>query len=244
MMDTECAVPLYVQVKEDLQRRIQNGELPPGSRIPSEKELTGQYGVSTITVRRAITELVEGRALERKQGKGTFVLRRSFKRSFKPLAVSFTEVCRNNNMRASARLIQGEINGDPAQEILSKLELPAGSSVVCIKRLRFADEQPIVIETCWFPMRYAYLLDINLEHESMYRTLQDREKDLRLIVKTGERLIRLVSANKEEAQLLNISPGSVVLSMESVCYDEGTGKAGHVSSHIGYAQKYNFAVIV
>lgn len=244
MVDVDSSVPLYSQVKEDLLRRIQGGELPPGSRIPSEKELTKAYGVSTITIRRAVAELVEESTLERKQGKGTFVLRRSFKRSFKPLAVSFSEVCRNNNMRASARLIQGEIIHEAAADIFRQLELPVGSPLVCVKRLRYVDDQPIVIETCWFPLRYAYLLELDLDHESMYRTLQAREKDLRIIVKTGERIIRLVTADKEEAKLLNVRPGSALLSMESVCYDEASGRPIHASLHIGYAQKYNFAVLV
>ena len=65
MVKTESIVPYYAQVKEDLLDRIHRGELPAGSRIPSEKELTQYYGVSTITVRRATLELVEEKVLER-----------------------------------------------------------------------------------------------------------------------------------------------------------------------------------
>lgn len=244
MIDAGCATPLYEQVKEDLTSKIWSGELQPGTRIPSEKELTEQYGVSTITIRRAVSELVESCLLERKQGKGTFVLRKAFNRSFKPQALSFTEVCHSNNMTASARLICGEIVWNADESILRKLELDNGSPVVHIERLRFADGQPIVIETCWFPIHYSYLLDIDLENESMYKAIREREKEIRIIVRSGERVIRLINSDKRAAQLLNIRTGSAILSLESVTYDEVSGKPIHVSSHIGYAQKYNFAVVI
>lgn len=244
MIDVGCATPLYEQVKDDLSERIWIGELQPGTRIPSEKELAEHYGVSTITIRRAVSELVESNLLERKQGKGTFVLRKAFNRSFKQQAMSFTEICRSNNMKASARLLHGEIIYHADEALLRKLELPPDSPVVYIERLRFADDQPIVIEGCWFPPHYSYLLDINLEHESMYKAIQEREKDIRIIVRSGERIIRLVNADKRSAELLNIRTGSAVLSLESVTYDEISGSPIHASAHIGYAQKYNFAVVV
>lgn len=244
MVNAESAVPLYSQMKENILERIHSGELKSGSRIPSEKELAKHYSVSLITVRRAISELVDAKVLEKKQGKGTFVLQRDFKRSFQPRAISFTEVCRNNNMTASAKLICGEIVRNAPVSILKKLELPASSPVVYIKRLRFADNLPIVIETTWFSMHYAYLLDIDLDHESIYKVLQAHEKDLRIISKSGERIIRLVTADKDVARFLNIRTGSVVLSTESITYNETTGEPVHASEHIGYAEKYNFAIVI
>lgn len=133
MVNTESAIPFYSQVKEDILSKVQNGELQPGFRIPSEKKLTALYGVSTITIRRAISELVEEKVLERKQGKGTFVLRRSFRRTFKSGAVGFSEICRANGMQLTTRVLCAEIMKDPPQEVLDGLELAEGSAVVHIK---------------------------------------------------------------------------------------------------------------
>lgn len=241
MVNTESVIPFYAQVKDDLQLRIEKGELQAGSRIPSEKELTEYYGVSTITIRRATAELVDEGVLERKQGKGTFVTRRTFRRSFRETR-SFSEICEGNGMEVSTKLLKGEIVADPPAGILEKLDLRKGAHVVCITRLRYADGLPVVVETTYFPIHFAYLLETDLEHESMYATMRNREDDFALIVPPGQRLIRLESANKEIARLMNIKPGSALLRSDAVVYNEITGKPVHTSQNIGYAQKYNFTM--
>lgn len=243
MVNTESAIPFYSQVKEDILSKVQNGELQPGFRIPSEKKLTALYGVSTITIRRAISELVEEKVLERKQGKGTFVLRRSFRRTFKSGAVGFSEICRANGMQLTTRVLCAEIMKDPPQEVLDGLELAEGSAVVHIKRVRYADNQPVVIETTDFPLRFAYLLDADLNHASLYQMIRENERDVQLITPQGTREIRLVTAGKDTAELLNVKPSSVLLSSKAVVYDKTTGKPVHTSLHIGYAQKYNFIML-
>lgn len=67
-------LPLYAQLKDHLQQRVNKGEFFPGSRFPSEFEIKTQYGVSRITVVRAVKELVKERVLKRHQGQGTFVV--------------------------------------------------------------------------------------------------------------------------------------------------------------------------
>lgn len=242
MVKTESIVPYYAQVKEDLLDRIHRGELPAGSRIPSEKELTQYYGVSTITVRRATLELVEEKVLERKQGKGTFVIQRSFQRSFQTTSKGFSEICEANGMRASNKLLEGKIVSDVPENILDRLELEKGSQAVYIKRLRFADGLPVVIETTYFPIHYAYLLEIDLNTDFMYRTMRAREADFRPFCPPGQRQISLVSADRETAKLLNVKPGSTLLYSDANVWDESTGKPLHTSAHIGYAQKYNFTL--
>lgn len=87
-------VPLYSQVKDDILLRIREQEFGPSEKIPLEKEFAAMYKVSIITVRRAISELVEENILQRKQVKGTFVSQKPFQRSFLPEAKSFTENCK------------------------------------------------------------------------------------------------------------------------------------------------------
>ena len=72
-LDNNNAVPLYEQMMMMLRERLDNHVLDAGEKLPSEAELCKSYGVSRITVRRAIDELVEEGYLEKKQGKGTFV---------------------------------------------------------------------------------------------------------------------------------------------------------------------------
>lgn len=75
-LDRSSAVPFYVQLKQTLQREIQEGVYAPGELIPTEVELCRQYGISRHTVRQALSELVKEGVVYRVPGKGTFVARR------------------------------------------------------------------------------------------------------------------------------------------------------------------------
>ena len=73
MLNSSAAVPLYVQLKEKIEQKISDGEYKPGEKLQTEGEMAKSFGVSIITVRKAVSELVEKGLVEKKQGKGTFV---------------------------------------------------------------------------------------------------------------------------------------------------------------------------
>jgi GntR family transcriptional regulator len=75
MIDRTSVLPLYYQLKTAIDTRIHSGEWPAGTRTPSERELCAQFGVSRITVRRAVEQLVAVGRLRRVQGRGTYVTR-------------------------------------------------------------------------------------------------------------------------------------------------------------------------
>lgn len=68
-----AARPLWQQVSDDLREQITAGRFPAGTRLPSELELAGQYGVSRITIRHAIKALADEAVLQVVHGRGTFV---------------------------------------------------------------------------------------------------------------------------------------------------------------------------
>ena len=72
-LDAKTPVPLYEQLKNLLQSQISSGVYSIGERLPAEAELCAKYEVSRVTVRRALDDLVADGALERRQGKGTYV---------------------------------------------------------------------------------------------------------------------------------------------------------------------------
>ena len=90
---TQDAQPLYKQIVQAIQHSIQSGEYPEGSRLPSEQELSELFHVSRITVRTALKELADEELVIRRQGKGTYVGKKKFKRNLS-LVTSFSEACR------------------------------------------------------------------------------------------------------------------------------------------------------
>lgn len=83
MLDGKAATPLYVQLIQELEAKISEGILTPEARLPSESELSKQYGVSIITVRKAVGSLAEKGLVEKKQGKGTYVTKKKYTRDMK-----------------------------------------------------------------------------------------------------------------------------------------------------------------
>ena len=73
MIEHESAIPLYQQIENDIKDKIISGEYQAGQMLPSESKFCEMYQVSRVTVRNAISDLVEQGILIRKHGKGTFV---------------------------------------------------------------------------------------------------------------------------------------------------------------------------
>ena len=76
LINPNSIIPMYKQISNILTEKITNGELKAGDKLPAEAELMKQFGVSRITVRTALSEMVEDGILARSQGKGTFVATR------------------------------------------------------------------------------------------------------------------------------------------------------------------------
>ena len=81
-LNNTIATPLYKQLEEKLQKEIETGERPAGSRLPTENELSETYNVSRVTVRKALAGLSELGYLYRKSGKGTFVAEKKIQRGY------------------------------------------------------------------------------------------------------------------------------------------------------------------
>ena len=142
---------LYLRIKDWLRESIEKGDYRPGERIPSEYELTQRFGVSRSTVRQAISELVLEGWLYRIQGSGTFVARPKYRQTLSRLT-SFTEDMRLLGLRPRSRLLLFEIR-EADEKIAQTLRIPLGDEVVHIERLRFADDEPMALNTSILPLR-------------------------------------------------------------------------------------------
>ena len=157
LLNPDAVTPLYKQMEDLLMERIASGEFQPGDRLPSVEELANECGVSVVTVRRAIDNLSQKDVVTKKQGKGTYVNAWVFRRNFSQV-LSFTEACRLNNTKPGARVLALEIL-DSMEDVTEKLERIGENRVIHVQRLRLVDDKPISIETNYFPMSFAYLLE-------------------------------------------------------------------------------------
>ncbi len=209
-------VPRYYQLKEIMRERVRVGEWKPGDLIPSERELGETYGISRMTARQAITELVNEGLFYREQGKGTFVSRSKITQQLIHLT-GFTEDIRARGQRPSTKVISATMH--PADEaVAEKLRINPGTLIFRLQRLRLADGEPLAIELSQITFKDCEkLLGEDLEQNSLYRLLETKYG---ITLMEADQEIEAGLASNEDAQLLKIAPGSSVLYTRRVTYTE------------------------
>src|SRR5256884_1224826 len=194
-------LPRYFELKEIMRERIRSGEWKPGELIPSERELSEKYGISRMTARQAITELVNEGLFYREQGKGTFVSQRKITQQLIHLT-GFTEDIRARGQKPGTKVLSAEMF--PADETAAeKLSIDPGTLIFRLQRLRLADDEPLAIELSQISFKGCErLLEEDLEQHSLYRLLETKY-GISLIEADQE--LEAGLASNEEAQLLRIS---------------------------------------
>jgi len=239
MMDAgDIKIPLYVQVREDLKRRILKGEYLPGEQIPTENELCKRYNVSRITVEKALASLVHERLLERKQGKGSYVSSDKIRRRL-PRLYSFTEDMRELGLEPSS-VVLDLAAADADEEERDLLVLPeSDAKVIRIRRVRLANGKPILLEETLVP-RYLCpdLEKQNLEKGSLYEILRSQYG---LSMDHAEETYEVTIVDKETAKLLECGIGQPAFSIERIAYLKN-GSPFELTSSVGRGDRLRFTL--
>jgi GntR family transcriptional regulator len=232
-------VPLHHRIYVTLTASLDTGEWKQGDRMPTEAELSAQFGVSLITVRRALDELVRESRIERTRGKGTFVSKQPVERDLTELT-SFTDEMRNRGRDARTELLHASL-AEASPRVASKLAIPAGSAVYSIERLRFVDDEPLLIELVQLPAHLAPgLLDEDLAGQSLYDILSDRH-GIHLV--RGEESLQPALPSAREAKLLLKDRRHPVLALELVSYTAEGKPVEYCRSIVrGDRARYHFEV--
>ncbi|GCE26899.1 GntR family transcriptional regulator [Dictyobacter alpinus] len=209
-------LPRYYQLKEIMREKIRSGEWKPGDLIPSERELGEQYGISRMTARQAITELVNEGLFYREQGKGTFVSRHKITQQLIHLT-GFTEDIRARGQRPGTRVLNAHMM--PADETTAeRLRIKPGQPIFYLQRLRLADGVPLAVEISHLSfMGCEKLLEEDLENNSLYRLLETKYG---LPLMEAEQEIEAGLFDEEAAQLLKVPVNSAALFTRRITYTE------------------------
>ncbi len=213
----DAPVPLYYRIREDLRELIDSGQLRPGDRLGSERELSEHYGVSSITVKRAVLDLAGDGLLYRVPGKGTFVSQPKMERDLSRLT-SFTEEMLHHGLKPNSRVLDARIilaSGSVAKN----LDLSPGEKVIALERVRFANGEPLMLEKTFLPDRlFPDLLSEDLATQSLYHFIT--EKYGVTLVKARETIEPVIISDKE-AHNLAVEAGAPGLLLELIAYTEG-----------------------
>ncbi len=208
-------VPKYYRVKEALLERITEGVLPPGALVPSEPELCDEFGVSRITVRKAIGDLVHEGKLRTVQGKGTFVMAPKLQERFVQRAFGIHEDMERRGLRLTTTVLHQEVIPAPP-EVAARLEVRRGEPVHLLERLRSVEDDKLLLSTTYIPAFLCPgLVDDDLSSGSLYRLLRERYG---VKIGRGERSLEAVAAGQREARLLDLALASPLLLLDTVAY--------------------------
>lgn len=216
-IDFSSPLPYYAQLLELLQGRLVRREFLPGQRIPGEPELCRLYGVSRTVVRQALGELERRGLIERRKGKGTFVAYPKIGESLAQRLTGFHADMLARGYQPQTRLLHRRLV-PAADPVAAYLEVPPGTPLFDIKRLRSVQDVPVQIVTSYLPRDLCpALADASLDDRSLYAFL---EQECGLSIARGRRFIEAVNAGEEDARLLEVERGAALIRLESVSYLE------------------------
>lgn len=206
--------PLYAQVRDILVRRITEGAWAPGACLPSEFALAAELNVSQGTVRKALDTLAQDRVVERRQGRGTFVVEQTPELS----AYHFFRLIGPDGARLAPEPVSESIRQRTARAAEARaLRIPQTARVHVISRVRAVLGTPTLVETLVLPVALAPDLPrhkplpnaIYAFYQSVYGITVARASDR----------LRAVAATEAEAEILGCAPGAPLLEAERIAVD-------------------------
>lgn len=234
-LESKTIVPLYQQLMDRLKEQISSGIYKPGDQLPPELEMAKQNNVSVVTARKAVNELAAQGMVEKRQGKGTFVTKEKYGRDFTQI-VSFSEACRAMGLRPGSKLLESKL-ASVDKDIPTSLGISETSSVLYLLRLRYVNDEPVVIESNYFSLEYAFLLDESLV-DSLFTVLWEK-KGVR--VEKSRKRIGICRATSWEAKQLGLSKNHPLLLVRSVAYT-GDDRPVYVGNQIINADRFELMV--
>ncbi len=215
-IDKESPLPLYYQLKELIKKEISANRMKPGEMIPSERELGEMFHISRPTVRQAINELVNEGALYRKKGLGTFVSVQKINQQFLENLTSFKVEMEEKGLPFSTKMISiKEIKATPD---LQKVFGEKHPTFIYLERLRFVEQNPVVVVSTYIPKDLAPgLINEDLTHFSLYEILQ---KSYQLKVNRATRQMEAVNVSEDDAKWLEMETNAAIMFIKTIGYLE------------------------
>lgn len=222
----EHKVAKYIQIKEDIISDIKSGVLQPGDKVDSESALKKKYSVSTITVRKAFNDLINEGYLIGVQGVGTFVTKKQMIRGL--TSISFSDELLQQGYQIGMLVDKIEEVYNPT--IAGILEIPHDQSMICVRRVRLANNEPIAYQSSFVDSRLLSLEQAERirENASFYKTL--RESKIFPVWANENYSVKQVNDTRI-TQLMNIKKNADTFFVKRIAFDE-------MDKAIEYAETY------
>jgi GntR family transcriptional regulator len=227
--------PLYDRVYRLIADAIESGELQPGDRIPAERALCEQLGVSRVTVRRAFRRLADDELIVSSAGRGSFVSATPPVGEPPNELMSFTEMAGAQGFEPSARVLSAQSRPATIEEAEAFGIVP-GAKVFELRRLRSLDDVAIAIDVSRVPLSLAPALETtDFTETSLYRTLDAAGVG----PTTAEYVLGAVPIAAADAPLLELPDGAPALEVSTRTYDP-RGRLVELGTILYRGDRYRF----
>lgn len=227
-LTTEYPEPLWRQAKAALQERITLGEVKAGSRLPPERELCQMLGISRVTLRKALTALVDEGVLRAAQGRGWYVAAAE-RKEWPNTLESFSETARRMGLVPTSRVLRRE-SGPATFDEAEAFQIAPGTPLYRLERVRMLDGVPIAVDQSLVPADIAVGFD---DVDFTTRSLYDTIAGLGFQLAQADTTVEARPADAALAGHLAIAAGTPVLEMRQIVRDRAQRPL--LSSAIRYA---------
>ncbi len=206
----------YKQIADDIRKAILDKKYKPGEQLALEREMCKTYGVSRITIKRAIDELVKSGLVVKRRGSGTFVKSLEAKEvrdlgqadQFSGFTATFP------HSKVKTQVMKFDIV-HPTEKVAAKLNLTTEDFVYDFIRVRILDDKPIVVEYTQMPIETIPGIKMDVLQSSIYQYI---EKKLHFHIQSAHRTLHAVLPTDQEKEWLAIDKPMAILEVEQVSY--------------------------
>lgn len=218
LIERDHLKPLHAQLTEIIRGRIQQGFYPVKSKLPSEREICEEFGVSRTTVREMIRQLKKEDLINVQAGRGAFVRTPQRDISVHVSLGGFSTDLKNAGKTPSSKLLGLEIITRPDKELINAMALEPGDELVKIERLRLVNAIPLAIHIAWLNHRFCpQVLKYNLSQTSLFSILREV---FHLKIQKATQNVYASLADSRERGLLSLPDPSAVLHASRTTYLE------------------------
>lgn len=216
MLDKNSKVPLYLQLTEEIMKKIDNNIYNENEQLPSERELCSIYHLSRITVRQALQELEREGYIYKQHGKGSFVMPKTYNQNLVKL-YSFTDEMKALGKNPTTKVLSfSEITLD--EHVAKKRGLDSFEEVFQVVRLRLADDTPLMYETTYLPKKaFPRLTATDLVQRPMYDVFRE---DYKIVVTKAVERFSATLVRPREAEYLQVLENQPAMLIKRYAYFE------------------------
>lgn len=228
--------PIYVKIEKHLKELIDSGKIKPGELLPSENQLSEEFNVTRMTVRSAFNNLVKEGYITRKRGIGSIVLGNRISDNIGTVE-GYTKEMSNKGYDITTKLV-GLTIVEADHFISEKLDLELDENVWEIKRVRYAEGEPVSYMITYMPVK----MFPNLKRDNC-NSLYEYLTHCGYTISTAQRVVEAIIANEDIMELLELDYEAPLLHIEQVGILEN-GEPFEYSHTYHYGYKLTLSAVV